>query len=297
MAAADVASTWTWFTNFACRFPSVRTSERAIHFLARCQAAALSRDLSGLRRRPGARSPWYRDLERQGNLIDRAWLAAWSADPEDGTRDLIEFVSRVYRPAECALWGSTPLDEAVRRWNDGTVVRLAGAVADGNLGAGILCDALLDGGCADERLLEHFRRVDTHPVWCGALDAILRPAPAPEGPARGGRDATSGARAHGKLRPLAGVHLGSAERRVLLASANKVTPAPVSASRSAREVLRRALLRLAELEMIVGGDVPALTRLGRLVTKRFRREVEEGKRIRWSSEGGIATGSRSGKGR
>jgi hypothetical protein len=83
------------------------------------------------------------------------------------------------------------------------------------------------------------------------------------------------------LRLPARTQLGQVERRVFLALADREVPTPATASRSAREVLRRALLRLAELRLIVAGDVPRLTSLGRQVTRQFRRELEEGRRIRW----------------
>jgi hypothetical protein len=80
---------------------------------------------------------------------------------------------------------------------------------------------------------------------------------------------------------LGGIHLGAVERRALLALADKVPPAPTAETRSAREVLRRALVRLAELGLVRKGARLALTRLGQHVVEQFRQGLQDGKRIRW----------------
>jgi hypothetical protein len=60
-------------------------------------------------------------------------------------------------------------------WNGGTVRRLAEAMYEardfGNMG--ILADALLDAGCADEDLLAHCRSGGKHVRGCWAVDALL----------------------------------------------------------------------------------------------------------------------------
>jgi hypothetical protein len=77
---------------------------------------------------------------------------------------------------------SPPLSPAVLAWNDRTVPRLAQAAYDerrlpeGTLDPGrlgILADALLDAGCADEGLLAHLRSPGPHVRGCWAVDLIL----------------------------------------------------------------------------------------------------------------------------
>jgi hypothetical protein len=67
------------------------------------------------------------------------------------------------------------LDPSTLAWNDGTVVRLARAVYEsrGFSSMGILADALLDAGCADEELLAHCRSDMDHARGCWAVDVVL----------------------------------------------------------------------------------------------------------------------------
>jgi hypothetical protein len=93
-------------------------------------------------------------------------------------------------PAQCDLLReiySYPLcqihiEESVRAWNDGTVVRLARhgyrerSLPAGTLDAdrlAVLADALEDAGCGDEHVLAHLRSGAAHIRGCWALDAIL----------------------------------------------------------------------------------------------------------------------------
>jgi hypothetical protein len=68
-----------------------------------------------------------------------------------------------------------PIDQAVLRWNDGTVRRVAEGIyndrAFGRLP--ILADALLDSGCDNEELLQHCRSEGPHFLGCWAVDLIL----------------------------------------------------------------------------------------------------------------------------
>jgi hypothetical protein len=68
-----------------------------------------------------------------------------------------------------------PIDPPVLAWNDRTVVRLARAMYEARdfRNVGLLADALLDAGCADEDLLAHCRSGGEHVRGCFAVDAIL----------------------------------------------------------------------------------------------------------------------------
>jgi hypothetical protein len=68
-----------------------------------------------------------------------------------------------------------PLALEVLSWNGGTVVRLAQAMYDARdfTNMGLLADALLDAGCADEGLLAHCRAAVSHARGCWAVDAVL----------------------------------------------------------------------------------------------------------------------------
>ena len=77
---------------------------------------------------------------------------------------------------------SPPLPRAVLAWNDGTVPRLAaGVYEERRLPEGtfdparlaILADALLDGGCEDDDLIQHCRSDVPHVRGCWALDLVL----------------------------------------------------------------------------------------------------------------------------
>jgi hypothetical protein len=77
---------------------------------------------------------------------------------------------------------SPPLPATVLAWNDGTVRRIAEGIyeqrrmPDGTLDSGrlaILADALLDAGCGDEDLIQHFRSEGPHVRGCWAVDLIL----------------------------------------------------------------------------------------------------------------------------
>jgi hypothetical protein len=81
---------------------------------------------------------------------------------------LREIVGNPFRP-------SPPLPAEVRAWNGGTVVRLARAMYEARdfSNLGILADALLDAGCADEALLAHCRSGEEHVRGCWAVDCVL----------------------------------------------------------------------------------------------------------------------------
>jgi hypothetical protein len=68
------------------------------------------------------------------------------------------------------------LDPAWLAWGDGTVARIARAIAEEGAFAQtpILADALEEAGCADERILEHLRGPGPHLRGCWALDLIVR---------------------------------------------------------------------------------------------------------------------------
>jgi hypothetical protein len=68
-----------------------------------------------------------------------------------------------------------PLPPEVLAWNDSTVRRLAQAMYDSGAFShmGVLADALLDAGCADEDLLAHCRSGGEHVRGCWAVDLLL----------------------------------------------------------------------------------------------------------------------------
>jgi hypothetical protein len=67
------------------------------------------------------------------------------------------------------------VEPALRRWNDGCVVRLAQRIYEERCwdDLPILCDALADAGCTDERLIAHCAAPAEHARGCWALDALL----------------------------------------------------------------------------------------------------------------------------
>jgi hypothetical protein len=80
------------------------------------------------------------------------------------------------------LFGSVALAPSVRRWNDGTVRRLAeAAYAERRLPSGhldstrlaVLADALEEVGVTDAELLGHLRSGGLHYRGCWALDSLL----------------------------------------------------------------------------------------------------------------------------
>jgi hypothetical protein len=70
---------------------------------------------------------------------------------------------------------SRPIDPAVLRWNDGTVLRIATGIYEERAfeRLPVLADALLDAGCDDEPLLSHLRDGGPHALGCWALDLML----------------------------------------------------------------------------------------------------------------------------
>jgi hypothetical protein len=95
---------------------------------------------------------------------ERAWDEEAAAQA-----DLIrEIIGNPFRP-------SPDPPQAVLRWNDRLVPRLARAIHDerrwGDLP--LLADALLDAGCEDEALMGHCRRGGEHARGCFVLDTLL----------------------------------------------------------------------------------------------------------------------------
>jgi hypothetical protein len=68
-----------------------------------------------------------------------------------------------------------PIDSAVLRWNDGTVLRIATRIYEERAfeRLPVLADALLDAGCDDEDLISHCRSAGPHVRGCYAVDLIL----------------------------------------------------------------------------------------------------------------------------
>jgi hypothetical protein len=109
-----------------------------------------------------------------GGALQAASHAAWAvkgprAEERKAQADLLR-----------CLWGNPfrPLpqvDRSWRAWHDGTVARLAQAMYEARdfSRMGLLADALLDAGCADEALLAHCRLGGDHVRGCWALDLVL----------------------------------------------------------------------------------------------------------------------------
>ena len=71
---------------------------------------------------------------------------------------------------------SRPIDPALLRWNDGTVLRIATGIYEERAfeRLPVLADALLDSGCDDETMLEHCRQQEgVHSKGCWVIDLIL----------------------------------------------------------------------------------------------------------------------------
>jgi len=98
--------------------------------------------------------------------LAKAWAEALGAAAR---ADLLrEIIGNPFRP-------SPPLQPAVLGWNDGTVRRIAEAIATDQAydRLPILADALLDAGCDNEELLAHCRSESPHVRGCWAMDLIL----------------------------------------------------------------------------------------------------------------------------
>jgi hypothetical protein len=107
-------------------------------------------------------------------------IAGGTRDPETGEArvtpaertplcDLLrDIVGNPFRPAPA-------VDEAVLRWSDGTVRRIAEGIYEERAfdRLPILADALLDAGCDNEELLAHLRTEGPHVRSCWALDLLL----------------------------------------------------------------------------------------------------------------------------
>jgi len=111
------------------------------------------------------------------------WEAAYECVPGMDETAVVNEAERSERARQCAvvreLWGNPfrylPVNEDWRRWQDGTVVKLARAIYDERNfhDLPILADALMDAGCGNERLVEHFQTPEGHSLGCWALDAVL----------------------------------------------------------------------------------------------------------------------------
>jgi hypothetical protein len=273
---------WHWLKDFAARLPALRNSPEAMAYLdamARLRPR-LPRRLSLFPRYRFLDAPWYRALGTDEQLIEEAWDAAH--DPRPGrTRQLLDYVSRAYTPSSCALGTTALVSDEVRRWGDGTVLRLAAGVEAGDVSPGILADALLDAGCGNDELASHLRGEERHQPFCWATRGLLA-VPAPRRRGRARKLARRGGARSG-ARPLGGVRLGSAERRILLALADGARAVPPSATRSRRETWRQAAGRLMQLGLVadVGGRL-VLTPLGRGVMQEHGEAIRGGRRIRWA---------------
>jgi hypothetical protein len=72
--------------------------------------------------------------------------------------------------------GPRPINPAVLRWNDGTVLRIATGIYEERAfeRLPVLADALLDSGCDDEIMLAHCREQGSvHARGCWVIDLIL----------------------------------------------------------------------------------------------------------------------------
>jgi hypothetical protein len=110
---------------------------------------------------------------------DVAWETARLGVRREGRRFQAALLCCVMGNPFCP---SSPLPSAVLAWNDRTIPRLAQAIYEdrkmpaGTLDPGrlaILADALLDGGCDDEALMQHCRGPGPHVRGCWAVDLIL----------------------------------------------------------------------------------------------------------------------------
>jgi hypothetical protein len=110
--------------------------------------------------------------EGQATSDDLAPLRAWSVakDAERAAQaDLLRCIfGNPFRPPR-------PLPESVLLWNDRLVSRLAQTIYDerrwGDMP--LLADAVLDAGCDDEGMLDHFRGPCPHARGCHVLDLLL----------------------------------------------------------------------------------------------------------------------------
>ncbi len=92
-------------------------------------------------------------------------------------------LSRGNPAVQCALlrdifgkpFRTIDVDPAWLTWKNGCVVHIAQAIYDNRdyKSVGILADALVEAGCADQHILEHGRSPGPHVRGCWLMDLIL----------------------------------------------------------------------------------------------------------------------------
>ncbi|MFO0843631.1 MAG: hypothetical protein U0797_14750 [Gemmataceae bacterium] len=102
-----------------------------------------------------------------------AWVTGFTpaADSRRAETRLAAIVREIVGPPA----HSPRIDPAWTAWNDGTVVKMAGAIYEERTydHMPILGDALEEAGCADPAILQHCQTGDRHHRGCWLLDAIL----------------------------------------------------------------------------------------------------------------------------
>ncbi len=154
---------------------AMRAVAEALHFEASAYNAVLQATAEDIRETV---RPTLAALQQMAR-----WEAAYECVPGMDEPAVVAEAMQAEQSAQCAvireLWGNPfrflPFEEGWRRWNDGTLVKLAQAIYDDRnwLDLPVLADALMDAGCSDERLLGHFRATQGHSLGCWALDVVL----------------------------------------------------------------------------------------------------------------------------
>jgi hypothetical protein len=134
---------------------------------------------AGLLRAAGGLAGW---LDRETFEFYRLDDPERTFDPEPAEWDaaVVEVGGEVDRLAEAVARGlglAVPHRRIDPRWRTADVVDLARVVADpgGSGNAPILADALLDAGCDDELILDHFLRPGAHARACWVVDQLVGP--------------------------------------------------------------------------------------------------------------------------
>lgn len=151
LSQAPITTKWEWALNAVLHVTTERFDEYNLYAAAQNAAASLDGD----------------------------WINPAGYDGRE------EALAKLTRPAEmlwqCSVlrdlfpWREPTLDPAWLRWQDGEIVRLAGAIRAEERWdhLPILCDALEEAGCTDEAILAHARSGGPHFKGCWLADGLL----------------------------------------------------------------------------------------------------------------------------
>jgi hypothetical protein len=170
---------------------SGRGSERKFRLfaVACCRAAGESLWPAEMTRHAALVAEHYADGQADESALDQAARAVLTAMPPAAraVRSYDAFFAALAGTARRAVqvrlirdifgllaFRTITLDSSLVKWNDGCVGKIAEGIYQERAfdRMGILHDALLDAGCADDELLEHCRKQGKHVAGCWVIDLL-----------------------------------------------------------------------------------------------------------------------------